>query len=217
MRGRLVIGGLVVVAAVTAATTAAAPAPEVTLTAQRFYDSGSRFWKLRFAGTISSGAANEYVAVLGQACGGSSGFTSVAGASTRPGGAWDVETGFISISPPATYRARWNNAESDPVTIRPPIQVFGPSRFGPDRRRYRVFVYAQPPLDLSRRVVQLQRLASGRWVRVRTARLKRTLRVAGNFEADFVVRTRRLRLRVLVPDQTAGPCYRMGVSQAWTS
>ena len=58
---------------------------DVTLRLERDYDDASRSYKLRFSGTIASGAANDYVAVLQQKCGsGSGGGTAIAGASTQP-------------------------------------------------------------------------------------------------------------------------------------
>jgi hypothetical protein len=69
---------------------------------------------------------------------------------------------------------------------------------------------------LAGRRVELQRLSRGRWVRVRRLPLARSS-LGGAYQATFVVRTRKLRLRVAVPAATAAPCYSAATTKAFTS
>jgi hypothetical protein len=190
---------------------------EVTIAFQRYYDAGNRIWRMRFYGTISSGAANEYVVVLQQRCGSTSS-TGVAGASTVAGGSWEVVADRAYGS--AVYRARWNDQLSSPVSFRPAIDT-RLSKLG--RGRYRVTVSTFDPVgnpqSMKGRLVELQRLASGAWTRVRSARL-----TAGkgdaylrSFSATFTVTTRGLTLRVLVPAKSAAPCYAAAVTKTFSS
>lgn len=109
--------------AILAAAATGAPSQRVTLTVQRYFDpactplpgmapSAARGGceKLRFSGTISSGASNEYVSVLHQGCGSTGLGTSLAGAQTRAGGAWEAEWWPAA----GTFRARWGGSVSEP-------------------------------------------------------------------------------------------------------
>jgi hypothetical protein len=207
-----------VAAAVLVSTAAAAPAADVTLAVDTYREPGSRFlWRIQFSGTIASGAGGESVTIMGQRCG-QNFSTAVAATTTRTGGFWEVTPNFPSSPPtdPATYRARWNDRLSEPVTIRPPIWISRPTK-QPDRR-WTVFVSAGSPVsrDLRGRVVELQRLAAGQWTLVRRARLAAVGRIA-SFQATFVVPTRGLRLRVFVPAKTGAPCYGPAASTTWKS
>jgi hypothetical protein len=189
----------------------------VTIGFQRYYDAGNRVWKMRFFGSISGDAVNEYVAVLQQRCG-LRYSTAVAGAQTNPGGGWETDTYLGGAS--ATYRARWNSDVSDPVTFRPPlvpeVRALGGSRF-----RARVFPYwpENDPQAMKGRPVVLQWLTAGQWMTVRTARLgarKGTPSLPDCF-ATFSYALKGSTLRVLVPRKSALPCYAAGVSKTFRS
>jgi hypothetical protein len=211
MRAALMAG--VAIVAALASSSAAAPAADVTMSVQRFYDAACRCYKLRFSGAISSGAAKEYVAVMQQRCGYRFS-TAVIGAQTRAGGAWEVE--WLGGGVSGTYRAQWKGRLSEPVTVRPRVPlVFTKLR----EQRYRVTVNMYETLqDMSGRIVELQRLAAGGWTRVRRTRLTTDRETFGkSFSATFAVRTRGLTLRILVPDRSAAPCYVAGVTKTWVS
>jgi hypothetical protein len=209
-----------VAAAVLVSTAAAAPAADVTLAVDTYREPGSRFlWRIQFSGTLASGAGGESVTIMGQRCG-QNFSTAVAATTTRAGGFWQVTPDFPSIAPtdPATYRARWNDRLSEPVTIRPPIWIGRPAK--QPGRRWTVFVHARlgspASRDLRGRAVELQRLAAGQWTLVRRARLAAVGRFA-SFQVAFVVPARGLRLRVFVPAKTAAPCYGPAASTTWKS
>jgi hypothetical protein len=187
-----------------------AAAADVTLRMERFYDNACRCYKLRFSGTIASGAANEYVTILRQACGSRSP-TAIAGASTRAGGAWEAEPvmGARPESDSSTYRARWNGRLSEPLTFRGKPQVSLVELGG---GRYRVMVSADQ--NMKGRRIELQRLVGGQWRRLRSARLAR---FRGDFAATFTVRRRGLSLRAVVPARSAAPCYSATASATFTS
>jgi hypothetical protein len=204
----------------TFALLAASGAPEgdaqrddVTLRLEREYDAGNRIHRLRFSGTISSGAANEYVAVLQQKCGSGSG-TAIAGASTRPGGAWEAPpvAGAGPGQDSSIYRARWRGRLSQPLEFRASLPV-SITRLG--GARYQASVRTWGTFQVMRgRIVELQRHEDGQWIQVQRARL------AGSgtyFSTTFSVRTPGLTLRVLVPAQSAGPCYVATASETWVS
>jgi hypothetical protein len=197
----------------------AAPAEDVTLRLERFYDNACRCYKLRFSGTIASRAANEYVAVLQQRCGSTSS-TAVAGASTREGGIWEAEpvTGARPGQDSSTYRARWNGRLSEPLTFRADLPMTLTRLPG---RRYRVSVSTgDTRQNLAGRIVELQRLTAGQWRRVRRTRLVRAQGSAGaylSFSAVFTVRARGLTVRVWAPSDTASPCYAASASGTWVS
>jgi hypothetical protein len=183
---------------------------DVTLRVERFYDSACRCYKLRFSGTIASGQANEYVVVLRQECGAASS-TAFAGASTRAGGVWESEPvmGARPESDSSTYRARWNGRLSEPLVFRGKL-LMSLTKLGGGR--YRVRTGTQQ--NMQGRQVELQRLVSGQWRRVRSARLAR---VRGGFGAIFTVRRRGLTLRVLVPVRSAAPCFSATASEPFVS
>jgi hypothetical protein len=206
------MAGVAIVAAL-GSTAAAAPAADVTLSVERFFDPACRCYKLRFSGAISSGAPNEYVAVMQQRCGYRFS-TALVGAQTRAGGAWEVE--WLGVALSGTYRAQWNGRLSEPVAVRPRVPlVFTKLR----RQRYRVTVNMYETLqDMSGRLVELQRLAAGGWTRVRRTRFTTDRETFGkSFSATFAVPTRGLTLRILVPRKSAAPCYIAGVTKTWVS
>ena len=215
MNARLLAAGAAIAAVLASAATAAVSA-DVTLRVDRFYDAGNFIWRLRFAGAISAPTPNQYVAVLGHTCGKpASTAISVAGDTTRADGSWGpVVPGTgglpdVAIPPPATYRARWNGRFSESVTIRVPRTHWLAKLPG---RRYRISVSGS---EMRGRIVELQRLASGRWTLVRKARLARDRQ--GTFSATFAVRTRGLTMRILIPQQSTGPCYLETPTKTWRS
>lgn len=215
---RLVAGAALVAAL--ASTALAAPAADVTLRVERFYDpvcSGSTSGqpggchKLRFSGTISNGAANEYVALLSQKCGVSGVGASFVGVQTREGGSWEATEGRGG----GTYWARWGDHLSEPVRVRVPVSVFLTKLRGGSRQ---LGIRANDSMqNFSRRTVELQGLAGGRWIRVRQARLVADPKSYRTFTAKMAVRQRGLRLRVLIPAKSAAPCYLETATKTWVS
>lgn len=190
-----------------------APATDVTLTVQRVTQSPG-LYRYRFSGQIAGSAAGEYVAVMQQRCGYSYS-TAVAGAQTRPGGFWEVEVkpeSSAAIATSATFRARWREALSNPVTILQPIYV--------QARRLRPSLFAVyvsgSKEDLTRRTVILQRFRGGMWSGIQRGRLTRVAQ-STLFQLRFTVKARGWTLRARVPKATAGKCLAPAVSETWTS
>jgi hypothetical protein len=206
VRSRLFAAGIVVLGAF-ASIAAAAPTQDVTLEIQRLPDG-----RLQFSGTVPNGRANEYVAVLAQKCGQPS-FTAFTGATTEEGGHWHADA-YPTTS--AVYRARWNNQLSRPVPVgsKPPVRI---NLTKLPANRFRVWLFADS--NLSGRFIALQRLAGGRWIHVRRARLESagSAGTAVRFEAMFTVRKRGLRLRVVVPAKTAAPCNTAATTETFRS
>lgn len=196
-----------------AAAAVAAPAETVTLKVERFFEQEFGVWRLRFTGVIPSGAANEYVAVLHQRCG-QRFSTAIGGATTREGGFYEAIPRYGVPPQSGTFRARWGRQISEPVTLRSPVRV---SLVKEPGRRFRANVLADS--DLSGRFIALQRLAGGRWAHVRRARLFPYGQGGyGSFyTATFKVRKRGLRLRILVPQNTAAPCHEPAASNTFVS
>jgi len=194
----------------------AAQAQSVTLSIVSVYDQGCRCYKYRFSGQISSGATNEYVAVMRQTCGYTYS-TAVAGAQTRAGGFWEAELqpaprpGFET----ATYRARWNGVRSQPVSFRGRLPVSLTKLGG---GRYLVSVFTGNALqDMRGRLIVLQREVNGRWTRLQSARMAVDLKVYATYFARFTVRTHGWTLRALVPTKSAAPCFKASASEKWVS
>jgi hypothetical protein len=208
--------GLVAVAASVAllgVPDADAQREDVTLGVERFYDNACRCYKLRFSGAIASGAANEYVAVLQQKCG-SGAPTAIAGATTQQGGAWvaDPVSGARPGEDSSTYQARWNGRLSDPLRFRGKVPL---SLTPLARGRYRVGVSTfDTAQSMKGRVVELQRLAGGRWTPVQRARLRGT---GGSFAAVVTARARNQSFRIFVPAASAAPCYVATPSQPFVA
>lgn len=201
----------VTIRALYAASAAAAPAAEdVTLRLERFYDNACRCYKLRFSGTIASGAANEYVAVLQQRCGSDSA-TAFAGGTTQQGGAWvaDPVIGARPGEDTSTYRARWNGRLSEPMTFRAKVPLsLTPLAGG----RYRVNVRADQSMNGRR--IELQRLVAGRWTLVRRTTLRGR---PGAFTTTVTARGRNQRFRLFVPAKSAAPCYTATASETFVA
>jgi hypothetical protein len=213
--------------AIIATNVAAAPSQDVKLTVDRYFEpacspasgqaaapSRSGCHMLRFAGSISSRAANEYVAVLHQRCGSSGVGTSIVGTQTGEGGLWEATWGLTA----GTFRARWMDnagriATSDPVSYRAPVQ-FSLTRLSGFRQR----VSVTGDQDMKGRIIELQRLAAGQWRLARRTRLVADLGSYGrSSSATFVVRRRGLVLRAYVPAKSASPCYAATASDQWRS
>jgi hypothetical protein len=185
----------------------AGPTQQVTMEIQRLPDG-----RTLFLGRIPSGQANEYVTVLARKCGQPS-FISFTGTTTEQGGEWHVAA-FPTTS--AVYRARWNNQLSSPVSIdvKAPVRINLTKEPG---NRFRVWLFADS--NLTGRFIALQRLAGGRWIHVRRARLASAgaAGTAVRFEATFTVRKRGLRLRIVVPAKTAAPCNAAATTETFRS
>jgi hypothetical protein len=212
MNHRLIAAGIAVVATL-ASTPAGAATSDVTLRVERFFESQYGVWTLRYSGVISSGATNEYVAVMHQRCG-SAFSTAIGGATTTEGGAWEAIPRRGVPPQSGTFRARWKDQLSRPVTLRAPVRILLSKLPG---RRYRVRVLADS--NLNGRFVALQRLAGGRWTHVRRSRLVAAGQegYGGGFDATFLVRKRGLRLRIYVPRKTAAPCHDPAASDIFVS
>lgn len=210
--GRLVAAGIAVLGLLSTAA-GAAPAQEVTLDVERIYEQQYGLFRLRFSGRISSGAPNEYVAVLHQKCG-QTFSTAIGGATTAEDGSWESIPRYGAPPQSGTFRALWKGHRSEPVTLRSPVRI---SLIKQSGRRYRVTVNADS--NLSGRFVALQRLAGGRWRHVRRVRLAPYGQAGygGFYTAAFTVRKRGLRLRILVPEKTAAPCHEPAASQTFVS
>jgi hypothetical protein len=212
--------------AIVAAAATGAASPRVSLAVERFFDAGCNTpayasstgrrgcERLRFSGAISSGAVNEYVAVLHQPCGTSGVGTSVAGAQTGERGSWETAWGAAA----GTYRARWMDgagrlATSEPVRYRGPVSV-SLTRLSSFRQR----VSVSGDQDMRGRLVELQRLSAGRWTLVRRSRLAADRGSYGmSSSVTFTVRKRGLVLRAFVPTRSASPCYTATASDEWRS
>ncbi|HVM16585.1 MAG TPA: hypothetical protein VM290_03295 [Gaiellaceae bacterium] len=205
-------------AAVVAAASALAAAPPVSAAPLedvsihlRQYRNENLVFTLAFSGRIASGEANERVDLLVKECGYDH-FRVVGGALTTTGGHWAIELPR-SIG---SFRARWNGRSSDVVQVRMPIHVWASKV--PGRRAWRVAVprgAGAVMQDMHGRMVELQRrTSSGRWVRVRQARLRATFT---SYEAVFPVPTRGLTLRAVVPSRSAAPCYTANATAPWRS
>jgi hypothetical protein len=178
----------------------------------RHFDPSCRCYVLRFRGTVSSGGAGEYVAVVRQGCGYSYG-TAVIGTETREGGVWEADV----VSSPyesADFRARWKTSVSAPVTVRDKVLALPIKTRG--TKRYKVLVNAvgtKPRLE--GRVVLLQRHHRGEWRTVQRARLRRDS--LGGYSAMFTVAQRGWTLRGFVPARTVAPCFEPTATKRFVS
>jgi hypothetical protein len=211
------------VAAALFTTANGAPAADVTLTVERYFDPACRplpgqttgagrstgCHKLRFSGRISGAAADEYVSVLFQRCGASGIGSALAGTQTNEGGSWETEWWVTS----GTFRARWKDSVSDPVRYRDSLRLTITKLSGFSHR-----VSVSGVQDMRGRTIELQRLLGGQWVPYRRARLvDDRISYGVNSTATFTVRRRGLVLRAFVPAKSASPCYQASASEQWTS
>lgn len=208
----LFVGAALAAALVAPATsTLAGPAADISLEVERYFDQQYGGELLRFSGAIAKATPGESVTILHRRCG-QGFFTAIDGTTTREGGRYETATGGTPQS--GTFRARWNGSLSPAVVVRTPVQIMVNRQA---TGRYLLRFSADS--NIAGRPVELQRLAGGRWVRVMRARL-RTYGVAGyggGFEARFLIRKPGLRLRAVVPKQTAGPCHLAAVSRTFVS
>jgi hypothetical protein len=209
------------VLAIAVPTALAAGAQAVTLSVTQFVNQNKQL-TLAFSGTIERGAAGEYVDVLGRDCR-ARGERSITSTRTLAGGRWRIDNpnpsppfGYTPVYSGTTFRARWNDQFSAPYLWRLPLRPTVSKVSG--RRAWRVQVLTRPP-GIAGQTVELQRLSRGQWVRVRRARLVETRSTVSEvFHGTvFNVPTRGLTLRVLLPTQSAAPCYLAGASQQWRS
>lgn len=191
------------------------------------YVNANRVRTLVLAGAVASSAPGEYVEILGRDCG-SRHERLITGTETVAGGRWRIENpnanppwNYTAVYSGTTFRARWNDQYSAPHLWRLPAQPRVTKV--PGRRAWRVHMTPATPqgrVSLNGKIVELQRLSRGRWVRVRRARLvyKPSLTFgAFNHQTVFTVPTRGLTLRAFLPAQSAAPCYAPGASQQWRS
>lgn len=220
------VAALGVAAAAVLATPALATfvAGEVTIRARVFFDQGTMTRKLDVSGTVASTAAGEVVNVEAKECGPYHRFYRVvAGTRTVAGGVWDLDpvrggVQLYQLPINAYFRAKWKEHYSEPVLVRVPITVW--ASWNPRRRTATVSVSTWTSgQNLGRRYVELQRRVEGteQWVRVRRARLVRSNRRSGLFEAKFAVPTRGLTLRGFAPDTTGAPCFSAAASAPFRS
>jgi len=224
-----------VVLALVVTFTAAAGAPQVTITMRQVVTApplqagGIPTRQTILSGAVANGAPGETVGVLARECGPAnrrSRYRLVGGDETSAGGRWQVtlppqgefESRALGLS--EYFRARWNGALSPPVLARGPLTPF---LRNPRTRRGRFFVDAYIRTDstgqnMARRLVELQRrnTATGTWIVVRRARFRR---IVGGFAAiiSHAERPRGVTYRVYIPVKTARPCYDPGWTVAWTT
>jgi hypothetical protein len=187
----------------------------VTLAVDRFYDESTKLHRFHFSGRVSSLTPGEYVAVLYRKCG-QAFSTAVAGTSTTGSGVWGASPIVGLAAGSGTFRARWKNELSRPVTLRPPLDVRA-EELGGGKVRVTVFTY-EVPHDLRGRLVFLQRLKNGRWSDVRGAKLRRG--PSGywrTYVANFTYAERGATLRAVVPKKSTAPCFTRGATKRWTS
>jgi hypothetical protein len=181
--------------------------PEVTLSAQPLIIRADA--RVTLVGQISSGAANEYVAVQGKECGvPGTGFRSVAGALTTAGGAWSAQPQYLQST--TKLRAAWKSYRSPVVTVQVRAGVDLSERSG---HRWHVGVGGIGRFDGKRLFVQRFDTGSRTWRRVTTVVVE-TSSYGGYAEKNDV----RLHvpkgttLRAVLPLAEAKPCYLAGYS-----
>jgi hypothetical protein len=215
VNARLVVAGLALVGAL-ASTGTAAPAQQVSLRVDRYFDPMCNCIRARFTGTVSNGRPGEYVTVMQQRCGGARFSTALAAATTGPGGHWEATPStYYTAAPllPGTFRARWEGNLSDPVAFRPPLRVtVRRERSG----RFLTLVLAHA--TLRGEFLELQRLVGGQWKRVKYLRINpRNISYGGSYWVKFGVRTKGWSLRVYAPPETTAPCYTAGATGVFRS
>lgn len=214
MRGRALAAGLALVAVSGLAGSAGAASratQAVTLAVTRTFDQPTRSFKLRFQGAISSSAAGEDVTVLHQVCGYSPPGTAVAGTQTRAGGTWDAEpVNDSQIALSGTFRARWRNQTSTPVSIRPQIPVYI-IPLGKGRIRFSLTI-GSVNQKMNGRTVVLERFRNKKWTVVRQGRLRFDGTSFGNFATRFTA-PRGWTVRGRVPRNVAAPCFKSNATE----
>jgi hypothetical protein len=205
------------------AATAGAVNQVVTLSLRQ-YVNANKVRVLVWYGQVSAGGGGELVEVQARDCG-TKAFYKITATAPGLGGAYEIESqssvppyGSIRWSAAQTYRARWGDQLSAPVAgPRFPLRPWAEKV--PRKRAWRVHANHNGfPLNLTLdgKPVVLQRKRGLTWARYKQALLKRKPSFehgAYNHEAVFVLPTRGLTLRALVPAKTAGQCWLPGVSE----
>jgi hypothetical protein len=195
--------------------TSAQSNPSITLAVYRLATAGGTY-RFRFNGTLSTRAAGEYVTVMRQECG-LTFATAIAGAQTRAGGFWEVETTSAPspILDTNTYFARWGTVRSVPIRFRGRL-LMGAIKLSP--KRVRIWVdRGESRQDMTGRQVILQRLFAGKWSRVATAKLKVDSDQAWVFGATFTLPARGWTMRAVVPTKNARPCFNQSTTDRFKS
>jgi hypothetical protein len=216
--------GLLLTLAIAGWSSAATRADSVTLSFRQYLNP-ARTVVMAWYGQVSSGAAGEDVEILGRECR-TSGFRQLFATKTDLGGSYLVEnppptpsTTFVEVKSGTTFRARWRNELSAPITWR---QHLIPEVVEMSANRWKLRVNPTPVyMNLAGKFVELQRLRSGKWVRYKRARLvsKPNFEYGGatNHVAIFEVPTRGLTLRAFLPTKSVAPCFFGGPSAQWRS
>jgi hypothetical protein len=193
---------LAVLAVPTAALAVPAAVPKPTIAAQPAIVGISSLAVL--SGTVPSGAGDQPVRVEAKECGNTF-YRLVGGVRTGRGGAWRYEATVFATT---SFRVRSKGAVSRPVLVRRRAGVV----LTPVPKR--IFVARVPwnmrEQPMAGRVVRLERLSAAGWVTLATAKLKRV--DSYSTQAHFKVVRRGLRLRAVIPKESALPCYAPGVS-----
>lgn len=174
---------------------------------------------LVFSGAVSKPEPGQDVMIVAEDCN-TRGNRLFLATKTTAGGGFEITNENVSTpwSSGVTFRARWGDELSPPITYRLPAPLYA------IRVRGRIWTVSFNPYDsrtkLNGKVVELQRFSGGRWTRFKSARLKLkpSLRLgAFNHEAKFTVPERGLRLRAFLPARSAAPCWAAGTSEPFRS
>ena len=171
----------------------------LTVTARQVVYGG----RIRLSGTVPNGQAGEQVVIFSQAFGRGS-FRSVATVLTGAGGTWS----YLARPVIATmYEASWRGGLSAvvPVSVHPRVTI---TRL----RNGHFVVVVSGGRTFARRVVQLQRRVSGRWVTVKRVRLGLRSRV----ELKLLLPKGRSGVRAAFSINQAGAGFLGGTSRTLT-
>ena len=203
VRGRVVICSLAAVALVPAALAARPAARPTSVTIAASPSTVGYGATTTLAGAITPAQAGEQVTVEAQPCGQTS-FTRLDAVDTAAAGSWTL---IARPSVNTQYRARVRNLTSSAVAVmvRPRIRLAKVAR-----QRFRVRVLAAQSLAGKVITVQRFRPATGTWARVRHATLRQVAAGTPTVTSGVTFRARvraRTRLRVVLPQAQASPCY----------
>jgi hypothetical protein len=194
-------------------------APEVTITLRVHKNSPTdRFVTATLSGVASGAGQGDFVTLEKKHCGPTTEFGSWETAPTSSSGSWS-----LSIDTPIfqaeSFRARWRGAVTDPVTIRFPASIIP---WPKPRRVWSIEINTLPTgQSLAGKFIELERQTPRGWVLVGRARMKqippdRLHRGQWYYGARFTVRQRGLRLRAVLPEESAAPCFLRSVRE-WRS
>jgi hypothetical protein len=188
--------------------------PLVTIAASFGGPNGAR--QLVLSGKIASRAAGEQIALFLKGCGPAHRAwqplqVNVLGetTTTTQGGTWRYVYPDPRLDDPIYVRARWSGSYSRPLLVRTPLRPTLVVRRGVARVLVRTSYTGQP---MAGRRVELQRKSGSQWVALAHAALRRSGR--SRFEAAFRIRAHGLRLRALLPGESARPCYLAAASES---